>query len=293
MNEANIGGGGVSPEDSLALAEAIALRSGQHAAIAEQILAGLQGVPYEAKTPEELRRTQMGRTALYLAKVESPEALITWDEMTASVAAGEDYSAMAEKFSADLDMPGVEIGAGDVRDAILGAAGSISKEAGVTDEKMTESFAKTLNAAREVAAENDVSVATVYNSDKLYYEAYRRAFTPNENVSILSDIIDGVSAEMMQDSLLRQLETFLPNELIEELEPGEFEILLATLQLNPEFRATMEQNAELFKESMRQAGTYNFIRTYGEEALSGLSTSQKLTIMPRMPLVPEVFDTLQ
>lgn len=84
----------------------------------------------------------------------------------------------------------------------------------------------------------------------------------------------------------------IPKFMLELVEPDELAEMVEEMKLNPDFQADMSNRAELLKESMRQTGVYLFVKTYGYEALNELPVSHKLTLMPRKPLVPEVFDAL-
>lgn len=287
MSEANTGN--VLPDEALALANAMALRAGQSQVIAEQILAGLQGVSYEAKTPEELRGAHLGRTVLFLAKVESPDATISWGELVDATNANGGYEKTAQGISEDA---GAEVRAEGIRGLVHAVAGEIRDNSGQTDEKMTKDFAKTLASAREVAADHGTDVANVYATDDLYYEASRRAFEPSEMADELSRIIDSFSGDMLSKVLVQQLENMLPKEMLDQVSQEELAEMAVEMQLDPQVQAGMAESVELFKEAMRQSGTFLFTRTYGVGAIHDLSTAHKLALMPRKPLVAEVFDTL-
>lgn len=283
MTEVNEGG---LPEESLAIADAMALRAGRIGAISEQILAALQGIEYEPKTPEEMRREHIGRTVLYMARIDDPTAPISWTELADAQHANGGY----EQLAAGVEVDGMHPEAEGVRGLIHATIKEVQEGAGMSDEKSAQDFAKTLASARQVAKDHDTDVVTVYDSDELYFEASRRAFPIDETVDELSHAIDTVSGEMLNKVIVQQLENMLPKEFLEELDPEQLAKISAGMQLNAEVQAGLAQRAELLKESIRQTATYLITRIYGLDALNTLSTAQKLTLMPRKPLVSVVFD---
>jgi hypothetical protein len=285
MSEPNVGN--ILPDEALALADAMAIRSGLSAAISGKILAELQGVPYEAETPEEMRGAHIGRTVLFLAKVENPDVVSQWSEVIDANHANGGYERMAEDLSAEV---GAEVEADAVRGVVHALIGEMRNNANQTDEKVTKDFAKTLSVARQVAVEHGTDPATVYATDELYYETCGRAFTALETAEEMSLVVDSVSEDMLNKILVQQLENFLPKEVLDEISPEGLAELTIGLQLDPEVQRDMHEHVELFKEALRQTATYVFTRIYGAEELNNMPTPYKLNLMPRQPLVA-LFDT--
>lgn len=284
MSEANPGG---LPEESLAIANAMALRSGRMQAISEQIAASLQGIEYEPKTPEEMRAANIGRTVLYMAQIDDPSAPLKLTDITDAQHAGGGYERLADGVVISDDFnPEAE----DVKGLFHAIADEIGEGAGLNSEKLATDFAKTLTSARQVAREHGTDVATVYDNDELYYEANRRAFSLSEAVTDFSDAIEAISGEMFNKVAVQQLENLIPKEQLNQLSAEALAEISASIQLNPQIQANFFQQAELSKETLRQYGIYVIARTYGPRALSDIPMSQVRVITPRKSLAPEVFD---
>jgi len=286
MCEAN--NGNASPEQSLAIADAMAIRDGRLEAVSEQILAGLQGLSYEAKTPEEMRKAHIGRTVLYLAKVEDPDAPFTLAELVdATRSNGSDaYVGAAEAVDENV---GAEIKASFMRDTM----GEIQSAMEAADEEIAKDFARTLTAAKEVAADHGTDVATVYATDELYYEACRRIYSPVGTAEQLCRGIDSFSVEMINKVMIRQLGNMLPRDLLDKISPEELAEMAAEMQLRPEIQSSVAHGVELSKEAIRQAAIHLFVSIHGVEEMKNLPSHYRLALMPRRPLVlPELFDAL-
>lgn len=279
--------GEIQPEEALALASAMALRTGELATLEEQVLAGLQGVEYKAPSPEQLQKAHLGRMVLYLAKVESPAAPISWVETLDAAQGDGGYAETAEEWGEGED---ADVKAESVRSVLHAWVGELQDSSGVSDEKLTKDFARTLDAAKKVAEEYDTDVATVYATDGLYFETCRRAFTAEETADDISRVADTISEDMFNKVMLQQLKNILPEEILAESNPQELAELAAEMQLNSKFQAGISEFAELYEETVRQSGLYMFIRIYGIDALKDLSTHHQSALMPRKPLVAEVFD---
>lgn len=285
-----VGPDNLFPDETLALANAIAFRSGQTDNLINQVFADLEGLPYEAPSPEELRGVHIGRTVLSLARIENPDMPVAWSQLVDIANSEGSYEVFLERIHART---GVRVEAEAFRNAVHAFTGELlSSNPAFSDEKVAEDFARLLTFAREVAAEHDVNLPTVYETDDLYYEASRRAFDIVEAVDELASLIDGLSADAITKLKVQQVANFLPKELLDVVGPEGLMTLVVDMQLDPENQAKTAATAETSKEALRQVGTYILTRTFGANALNNLSAEHRFILKPRRSLVASLFDTL-
>jgi hypothetical protein len=268
--------------EALELANAIAYRAGQLSMVTSQIAAGLHGEKYVAPTPDELRRAHLNRAVLYLAQVEDPGRPSTWaQELAAIHVDGAEADAVAEAGSTD--------NAKSLTEALFL---EFQNASGETDEKIAADFQKLLTASREVAAEYGVPTASVYTNDELYYQAGRRATTPESAAQTICGQLDGLSPETMTKFLLKNLDVILPEELRGKLGSDELRDLALALQLDHQTQTNIAKSTEVLKEVVRQRGVYLFSRVHGTEALFGLPEAQRQAVMPQRSFMLDLFNRL-
>lgn len=266
-----------NPEQVLELASAIASRVGQNSLIAQKIMANLQGESFESPSPEQLVNAHIGRTAVYLSKVENPDSQGNWGEALCAELPLPDDSLSPEEQQKTRD---IQL---SFFDALRQDDDSI-----LSDKSQQAKFLRTFHAVTIFAKENEISISSVYSDDELYYAAYRSAFSINESAD---EAIAGV--HMISESVItNMIGKTIFGDMLDNVGTEEKEAMLELLIQDQEIRERISSASNLQQETMRQYGTYLLTKIYGIEAMSKLPVSTKLELMPRMPLAPQVFDDL-
>lgn len=267
------------PGEALELAHAIAFRSGQLTLVSSQIAARLQGHEYKEPSPEELQETHLGRTVLYLAQVQDPDRPFEWPQYLAvgnqqvEQSAGRPVDAATDRTSDDA--------------LSLSLFDEYREASGETEERLGRDFKNILMAARAVAAERQVPIASVYTEDEYYYEARRRISTPERMAHTICRQVEGMSPEVMTRFLLKNLATIAADD---ELDATKLDELALAIQLDPITQNAIANSTDTFQEVVRQRGVYMFSRIFGADALADLPEAQRQIIMPRHPLTVDVFN---
>lgn len=282
----------IPPEEALALAEAMAYRSLLTNQISAQIKASLSGEMH-VPDPEEVQRAELvGRSAMLLAQIENPATTYTAEERVDAKMGSAGYRHHAQTMN-EATPNEIELDEQNTRASIIRTIEEIQRGNGYSDADIADEFARRLAAAREVATLHDTDVASVYSQDDLYFEAERRAFTPEEDGHKIATIIDGLSDDVILNSVIRSLELLLPEEILEEATAEELAELSMELQLDPGIRELMAGQVEFSREVLRQTCAYFFVKTYGPGAFAKLPVEQLFVVQPRLPLVPEIFADIE
>jgi hypothetical protein len=283
MSAGHEGSGGILPEETLAIATAMADRYAKVLVVTEKIAAAVQGVPYEEESPEEQRATHLGRSALLLLRVENPSRVVTIEQLMD--ANESNYKKVADELS---EREGLTFEAEGVKEFNHAITRELQAGSGIDNDRMTEDFIKQFEASKAVAEEQGVDVASVYADDDLYYEAARRANTPEETAGDMLAIINAANGEMMSKIAVQMLNSMLPKEALEEISQEEIDEMSLEMQLDPAFQQATAVQAGLMQEVLRQAFLYQLIRTYGYNAVNELSPAHKEGVLPKQPLAEEV-----
>jgi|GEM_PF-3370313 len=278
-------------EDTLALAVAIADRTARGAEIQRSIISQLPGVPQIEKSPEELRAEQLGRTTLLLLQVENPSRLLTMADMVEATSGGDSgYERRAEELNERL--VGASVSPDDVKSMSDWLRRELQTTSGITDERITEDFAKQLRASREVAAERGVDVTAVYADDEMYYEASRRTDPPEKAAADMKAMVESYSADVMNKMLIQMFDSILPAEVREMLGEEELTEMIMDSQIDPEVQAMVDAQVAVLQEGLRQPIFYIFVRTYGFDALNRLTPEVRDALLPKMPVAREIAELI-
>ncbi|HSX33220.1 MAG TPA: hypothetical protein VLF91_02690 [Candidatus Saccharimonadales bacterium] len=277
-----------SPDETLALAEAMAQRAEQLSVLRDRALASLAGEPYEAKSVEDARSALLGRTIMYLARIESPNAPLSFAQLVDAENEDGTYAAVLRKAREG----GAKFGVDTIREFMHTAAQEMQAGSGVTNERVAANFAGMLAAARQVAVEHSVGVPAVYAMDGLYFEACRRSSTPAEVVEELRSKHNALSTDMITRLISIQIEQALPKDARDAMTPEDLAELSGELRTDPGIQAGIAQQVELSKEVGRQFSFYLFVRTFGLVELDRLSREQQAALLPRRPFASEVFGSI-
>jgi hypothetical protein len=281
----------VLPPDALELAEAIATRNVWEAEISSKITAGLQGEVYVPASQEILRDMYIGRTAFNLARISAPEMVVSTADAIDTISSKQ-YEKIAKEASRHIDDEEFIVTPKSVRGVAHTFTTELQSSSGLTDEGIAKLFARTLKSAREVARERGVTVASVYIDDDLYFEAERREFALEEAAELFATFVEAFSGKVFAKAFSSELGSLVPQSELDELTPDELEELKQEFVTDPEVIRQYTELAELQKETFRQTFTFVLAKIYGLDSLQSLSSKLRLAIMPRRPLVKEVFDTL-
>lgn len=268
--------------EAMALANAIAQREIDASTTARQISAELKDTEYEPADEEVLRAAYLGQTAMYLAKVTVEDAPISATE-TFKAANPEFFVEVADKLAPIL---GKEVNLADLQDVTFILLREKQEITGATDEELTKRFARTLSSARAVAADRGVDVATVYSTDKFYYEALGREFSLAEMADRAVKALDAISLDAGVNAIIRNMEKLMPPAIMEMMSEEELvALLMEELQTNSEIRSVLEEQFEISREISRQTNIYLFDRVFGPGALARLPLETQSVLTPHKPLV--------
>lgn len=276
----------MSFEETLAIADAMAMRQGKITAISEKIMASLQGMPYQPKTQEQIRRTHIGKQISLMARIEQPDVKVKLEELIDADNKDSGYAELAEILSNDV----IEVNAEHIRNFAQSVVQEIKTSMGDIDEKMTRDFANGLKIAREIAAERNVTVAEVYLNDELYYETLRRCTPFEEAVETYCKLLETFSDDMFNRLIVTQMQNVLPKEMLEMISPEELSEMMFEMQLDPDMQAMLSQQVETAREGMRQVSEFTLTATYGDDALDRVTAEQRELLAPRQGRVPDHVD---
>lgn len=273
----------MSFEETLAIADAMAVRNGKLVAAASYIAASLQGVTLPEKTSKEMREEHMVRQIMLIPRVEQPDKIFKIEEMLDDSQYEKAISKYAEMFGEDIDV-------GRIKEVSQAFVGTLKSSIGNIDEMAAKEFAATLSAARDVAAEHNVTVADVYLTDELYFDASRRAVSLEKTAQQICKMTEAYSEEMFIQLMVTQFQNMMPQEMIDNITPEELNEFVMEMQLDPSMQAMLKQQVEVAKEAVRQFGVYMLSITYGDNALDRLPIEQQDILTPRMSRVPDYVD---
>jgi len=291
--------GGFLPEEHLAVAIAMADRAARDQIVMDSIAAQITGVPHIERSPEELRATHLGQSALLLLQVEDPSRSLTLEALAAASSSDARYERDAEiaglmrlshADDPEHDDP-LPVEASDVQ-KISGALVDKVQSSTNLNEILTEDFAAQLASSKRIAAEHGVRLETVYTDDDLYYEAYRTAFTPQEEARKMRVLMDTISGDMLTNIAVELMDTLVPAEIRDQIPPEELEASIIEIQLDPGIQAAIAAQADSMREPLRQRFLYGFIKTYGYEAVGQLSDDDRENLLPKMRLATELAELI-
>lgn len=288
MNHDQYPSAGLSPEEALATAVAMADRSASLQIIAERINAEINGVEPPVADLESRRAAHLGRSTLLLLQLEDPTrrlTLIEFFDAEGSTRCDENTKQLAEE-------AGINVDGSLFKDSQKILATAFQTQTGISDANITLEFAKGLAAAQEVATEVGTDVATVYADDELYYAAQRKVDSPASYVDITEKMLNGFSESVMENALLQILDIMLPADQENELTAEDLAEIALEMQFDETFQSAMKAQIETMREGARQMLLYGFIRTFGYNAINKLNERQQELILPKMKLAKTVADLL-
>ena len=281
--------GGLSPEDALATAVAMADRSTRSQIIAECITAEINGVEPPVADLESRRAGHLGHATLMLLQLEDPSRQLMLSEYFDAKG-----TARHDKHTKKLaEETGLYVDSSLLKENEKILATTFQAQTGISDEYLTAEFAKDLAAAQEVATEAGTDLATVYIDDELYYAAQRKVDSPDSHVDATEKLLNGISESIMEKALLQVLDSALPAGLLNDLTPEDIAEIALEIQLDETFQSEMSAQVATVREGARQFLLYSFIRTFGYEAINQLDERQQEIILPKMKLAKTVADLLR
>lgn len=275
------------PEETLAIAEAIANRTARYEELTEKVTAEIMDTPYQPSTEEVRQQRNLGRTVMLMTRVEDPSIPITLRDMAEKAWDGEHYDDISEAVSLTT---GSEVDSETFKQIQFNFLDGVqsSSNGQLGDDKITENFARLLSSARALAEETDKPVAEIYDNDELYYEAARRAFPTEDQIASYSTLINSTGDEAMNKVMLNIFDTLLPQEIRDSMSQEELDEMSAELHLDPEVSKAVSMVSSKMQEIVRQMFVYHFSKMYGIDKLKDLSVDEKKTLMPRMRLAPSL-----
>lgn len=280
---------GIFPDETLALAEAIAERSMEDEQAHAQIELELTGLPLALKPEVEARQANLGRTLLLLAAIEDPGLTLDFQDFSNVRAASGEYRRAAGQLS---DMLGLTFD----EEAIRSYQEVLSEEsrAGsqVDAQYTTELFARELAAVRQLAAERKASVLDIYADDEQYFEAQRRAYSLTDIATLFRRMLQGHTPDVVMNTVVRTLETAAPEEM-RGTSMEEFNEIAIGMQLDPEAQLFTALLAEISQETIRQFFVYEVVKVWGVDCLAALSADDQDTLLPKTPWTTPILSALE
>lgn len=253
------------------------------------IFASVEGNEYTPQ-PEATRRQRiLAQTALNIMRVENPHRAVQLSDMVAAKADDSQVEQALDELNQYIDDPEHHIDKEKFRSLQLGLNSEILGKAGFDDEHIATDFANLLENVTIVAHEKNVTVAEVYRSDELYYEACGRAMSPEKYATEGVAAIDAMTSETLRAALVRNIELMLPKQILETISSEQLDELIMAMQFDSELTAHFEEVMAPRQEAMRQALTYMFLKTYGYEKLLTLAPDILTKLAPQQPWVTDVF----
>lgn len=249
--------------ETVETATEMAKRTVDMAIVLQRISAAINGTEYVAMTPEETLTRVISQTALNLVKLSAPEEMTLDQELTSD----EDLAKQRGKA---------------LTKELLNAVG-------MDDATARRRFLQEYTTAGALAAEHSVAVAEVYRDDTLYREIGRRTQTPAAFAREAGNASASITGDLINAARVRQIELFVPQDRLATMTQDEIDRLAMALQFSDDEQERMEAVATSLEETTRQATTYEFLKTYGYEALINLDAELRDGMVPKRPWVQDVF----
>lgn len=282
--------GGILPEESLAIASALADRMVRDQLIGESISAQVLGEPIVEKSQEELRTAHLGRATLILLQVEDPSRTLSLTELLEAGSGATSYERQAAKLNEGHTVPGLHFTADHVHEAGAALVNEVQAGSTMSDAYITDYFARQLEASRQVAEERDISPAAVYEDDDLYYAVARAIEDPQTAATHMKSVLDAFSPEAVDRVILQMLDTIITPELRAGLSDEEVQGMIMEMQIDPGIQALLTAQYELRREAIRQRALYDLIRIHTLDAVRQLSPELKDTLLPQRQLARELVE---
>jgi hypothetical protein len=284
------GYGAVSPEEALLVAEAIADRLDAFSEVSSRIGAELYGEEYVEMSGDLRRAYHLGRATMMLARIESPKLSISRGDYVAAFGEGAIFGDQAQKFG---EFSGVSVSAEDMSGFSRVIAEDVETNSGLDGDATAELFSNELVACKSMAIKYGVSLEKVYRTDDYYYEACRLALPASEAADKSISLINAPTEDTFTKLAIHMIDTMLPKEVLDNLPPGEKEVMCMEIQVNPEIRVELGKQVALMQERTRQILFYDFFLTYGYDRFyEELSGEQRDNLLPKMNMTKPVVDAV-
>lgn len=281
-----VGKGEFLSDETLAIATAMTERNIAAGQEVQRILATLSGAPFTAVSDEAKRASQISETAHILRQVDDPSFVIqTGDQIVAAVSS-EEITERAARYSEQFGLD-AEASAAALKRAYRDTGNKVDEQSETRQDGGAAMLARQLNAAREVASEQGVTTATVFEQDDLYFEAARRSTTPGEFIAEQLDLIKSLSADILKGILITFIAEAKPQQF-EGLSADEMTEVLIELDLSAGMQTLVESLVGNAQEAVRQLFVIRAARRWGADVLQLLALEGAAGLVPTRPLVPEV-----
>jgi hypothetical protein len=158
-------------------------------------------------------------------------------------------------------------------------------------EYYTDQYAKRIKAAKAIAKERGIDVATVFLDDELYYEALRSFSDLDLDVEVAESAISTASTDLITQVLLQTYQNQIPEDLRDQVTQEDLDEIALRIQFDSGLREHLRPFGELMQESTRQGVLYEFIRTFGYSEVEKVLTNHEI-LRPTRPLASVVAELI-
>ncbi|TAL15251.1 hypothetical protein EPN95_00560 [Patescibacteria group bacterium] len=171
------------------------------------------------------------------------------------------YKSVAKK---EFERTGKRISIEEAKEKVLNHAMDMMSSVGQDEEQSSRDFKDLLQGAQIVAAEHEVSLAAVYDTDELFEEAHRAAYRIDEFAMRFVDMLAGSTVQSMTQLTLRAIPK---KDIPVGMDESEY---FKTVSLGADFRSKVV-DAVLKKRAAIQTFARTYLeRIWGEDAVSAL-----------------------
>jgi hypothetical protein len=284
------------PDDLMETATAIAERETKNMDVYLRSSAAMEGETYSPQHDVARKQRMIGQMAMYVLRIENPDAPVSINEVVDALAIDDQIAEVMHGVNLEIIK---EHGPHD-QDELLTTDNLKNMLTGLSAEhtQVLKSggysnaldFRRVYEMARQFAEDRGTSVANVYADDGLYNELRRTAQTPDQFASDCVLSLESFSADTLKAAVVRQLRQVLPPAWLEDMSEDEINEMVMEMQLDKDLHNGIEQDIEPAREALRQAHTYNFIKIYGYDRLSGLDGEVLQKLLPKQPWIKELFE---
>jgi hypothetical protein len=257
-------GGSFEPGEILFTAEAIARRQLQDFEAAQNFAEDM-GLPQQRLSRSIRERMLIASTTIQIRRIEDPSLTISINEVLEGF--GEKvYEEVAEEIEEEL---GESVTGEEVREFFEDYNGAFWLESGA-ESQAQEQFARLFGAAESIAAQNNTSIAKVYDDEELFAAAHREAYTLEEFIELNMAAWEQINERSIVALALEGWELSLTEGEQAEMDEADMIEAKAEIQLNPVFQRRVQRLIDLAQAVSKHYTVANIVRFWGSEALQSL-----------------------